>query len=135
MPLDEKILGFSNRWYKAAMDSSEEHELEVGLRIRVITGVFFTATKLEAFKSRGKGDYFSSPDLEDVIAVVDGRAELLEEIQSAPEDVRSYIASGIRRLLDTSAFRDALPGYLLPDKASQARISTLLERLAAIAVA
>jgi hypothetical protein len=31
MPLDEKILGFSNRWYKPAMDSAEEHELKPGL--------------------------------------------------------------------------------------------------------
>ena len=135
MPLDEKILGFSNRWYKAAMDSAEEHELERGLRVRVVTGVFFTATKLEAFKGRGKDDYLSSSDLEDLIAVVDGRPELVYEIQNAPKDVRSYIASEIKKLLKTSAFLDALPGYLLPDSTSQARISVLLERLAAIAAA
>lgn len=135
MPLDEKILGFSNRWYKGAMDSAEEHELETDLRVRVVTAVFFTATKLEAFRGRGKDDYLSSPDLEDLIAVMDGRAELLQEIQSAPEDVRSYIASEIGKLLARGAFRDALPGYLLPDNASQARISTLLERLTAIAAA
>jgi hypothetical protein len=33
MPLDEKILGFSNRWYKPAMDSAVVHELEPDLRI------------------------------------------------------------------------------------------------------
>jgi hypothetical protein len=37
MPLDEKILGFSNRWYKAAMDSSVVHEVEPDLRVRVVT--------------------------------------------------------------------------------------------------
>jgi hypothetical protein len=31
MPLDEKVLGFSNRWYKAAMDSAEEREIASGL--------------------------------------------------------------------------------------------------------
>jgi hypothetical protein len=60
---------------------------------------------------------------------------LPQEIQKAPEDVRSYIASEIKKLLGTSAFIDALPGYLLPDSASQARISTLLERFALISVA
>lgn len=133
MPLDEKILGFSNRWYRAAMDSAEEHELEPTVRIRVVTAVLFVATKLEAFKGRGKADYLSSPDLEDLIAIVDGRAELIQEIQTAPQNVRSYIASEISALLDTSPFVDALPGYLLPDKASQARLSTLLERLTSIA--
>jgi predicted nucleotidyltransferase len=135
MPLDEKILGFSNRWYKPAMDSAEEHELEPGLRVRVVTAVFFTATKLEAFKGRGKRDYLSSSDLEDLIAVIDGRPELVHEIQNAPKDVRSYIASEVQKLLDASAFVDALPGYLLPDSASQARVTVLLERLAAIAAA
>jgi hypothetical protein len=124
MPLDEKTLGFSNRWYKPAMDSAEEHELEPGLRVRVVTGVFFTATKLEAFRGRGKDDYLSSPDVEDLIAVVDGRVELVHEIQNAPEDVRSLLHRKIKKLLDTTAFQDALPGYLLPDGASQGRIPT-----------
>ena len=82
MPLDEKILGFSNRWYKPAMDSAVVHELEADLRVRVVTAVYFCATKLEAFAGRGKHDYQSSHDLEDLMAVLDGRPELAEEIHS-----------------------------------------------------
>ena len=63
------------------------------------------------------------------MAVVDGRAELAKEIHSGPEDVRAYIAAEIRKLLATAEFLDALPGYLLPDQASQARVSILIERL------
>jgi hypothetical protein len=133
LPIDEKILGFSNRWYKPAMDTALVHELEPGLRVRVVTGVFFIATKLEAFGGRGKNDYSSSHDLEDLVSVVDGRAELVEEIQAGPEDVRIYIALEIKKLLAIGSFVDALPGYLLPDAASQARISTVLERLRQIA--
>ncbi len=129
MPLDETILGFSNRWYKSAMDSALWHELEPNLRVRAVTGPYFCATKLEAFVGRGKGDYQSSHDLEDLIAVVDGRSELLAEIDLVQQDVRTYIASEIDELLAAPAFLDALPGYLLPDQASQARISILLERL------
>lgn len=133
MPLDEKILGFSNRWYKPAMDSALVHELERDLRVRVVTGLFFCATKLEAFAGRGRGDYQSSHDLEDLIAVVDGRSELVKEIHAGPKGARIYISLEIAKLLSTSAFLDALPGYLLPDQASQARISILLERLKQIA--
>jgi hypothetical protein len=129
MPLDEKILGFSNRWYKPAMDSAVVHELEPDLRVRVVTAVYFCATKLEAFAGRGKHDYQSSHDLEDLMAVMDGRPELAEEIRSGPEDVRAYIGAEFRKLLATLEFLDALPGYLLPDQASQARVSILLERL------
>jgi len=133
MPLDEKILGFSNRWYKSAMDTALVHELEPGLHVRVVTGVFFCATKLEAFAGRGKNDYMSSHDLEDLIAIADGRTELVKEIHAGPEDVRTYIASEIKKLLASSSFVDALPGFLLPDAISQARISTVLARLKQIA--
>lgn len=74
MPVDEKLLGFSNRGYRPALDSAEERELD-GLRIRTVTAVYFWATKLEAFARRGKEEYLSSPDLKDLIAVIDGRAE------------------------------------------------------------
>jgi hypothetical protein len=133
MPLDERILGFSNRWYKAAMDCALVHEVESDLRVRVVDPVYFCATKLEAFAGRGKGDYQSSHDLEDLIAVADGRSELANEILAGPKDVRAYIATEISKLLETPAFLDALPGYLLPDQASQARVSILLERLKTMA--
>lgn len=133
MPLDPKILGFSNLWHKPALDSAVVDELEPDLRVRVVTAVYFSATKLEAFAGRGKNDYQSSHDLEDLMAVVDGRAELVEEIRAGAENVRAYIAAEIRKLLAIRQFLDALPGYLLPDQASQARVSILLERLKEIA--
>jgi hypothetical protein len=133
MPLDEKILGFSNRWYKSAMDSAQERDLGRDLRIRVVTAVYFCATKLDAFHGRGQNDFLASHDLEDLIAVIDGRSELAGEVRAASQDVRGYIASEIGKLLGTSTFIDALPGYLLPDTVSQARITFLLERLKELA--
>jgi predicted nucleotidyltransferase len=76
MPLDQKILGFSNRWYRAAMESSVTVRLWDDLEIRIVRGPFFIATKLGAFQGRGKGDFFGSHDLEDLISVVDGRPAL-----------------------------------------------------------
>jgi hypothetical protein len=51
MPLDEKILGFSNRWYRAAMETSVRKRLRGDLDIRMVTAPYFVATKLEAFKT------------------------------------------------------------------------------------
>jgi len=45
MPLDEKILGFSNRWYRAAMESSVAQRLSADLEIRIVTAPLFIATK------------------------------------------------------------------------------------------
>jgi len=132
MPTDEKILGFSNRFYKPAL-ASAQHIHVAGLRIRLITSVYFLATKLEAFRGRGHDDYSASHDLEDVIAVIDGRPEIVEEVRTAPPDVRLYLASATRRLLATGRFVDALPGFLLPDPATQQRLPLLRDRLAALA--
>jgi hypothetical protein len=132
MPTDEKILGFSNRWYKTAMENAQKMQLENGLMLRVVTAPFFLGTKLEAFKGRGKKDYFASHDLEDLIAVIDGRPSLLEELRSESKELRAYIANEIRNLLKEHNFVDALPGYLLPDSASQSRLGGLLATLRVI---
>ena len=55
--------------------------------------------------------------------------ELLDELRSAPEDLRSYMADVIGQMMKAQQFIDALPGYLLPDSASQARINQLLPKL------
>ena len=106
--------------------------LKQSLRSKAVSALYFCATKIEAFRGRGAGDYRSSPDIEDLIAVVDGRAELVNELRSAPDDVRSYIAGAISQMLRTREFTDSLPGHLSHDAASQSRISILLERLADI---
>jgi hypothetical protein len=61
------------------MTKAELVRLDAGTVIRSITAPYFLATKLEAFQSRGKGDVFASHDLEDVIAVIDGRPAITEE--------------------------------------------------------
>ena len=113
MPLDEKILGFSNRWYRAAMETATTHQLFRDLEIRVVTAPYFLATKIEAFRGRGGGDFF--------------------EVQTETTLLREYLLREINGLLATPGFIDALPGYLLPDTASQARIVTVLRRLKAVA--
>jgi hypothetical protein len=46
-------------------------------------------------------------DLEDLITIVDGRPELLDELRLASEDVRSYIAGAIGQMLKARQFIDA----------------------------
>jgi hypothetical protein len=133
MPLDPKILGFSNRWYKPAMKAAEILTLEPSLRVRRITAPYFLATKLEAFHGRGARDYFASHDLEDVVSVIDGRSELAADVLAAPNDLRAYLAWELRDLIREPRFVDALAGYLLPDGASQARVPIILRRMGEIA--
>jgi len=78
MPTDEKILGFSNRWYKDAIKEAQNISLTDEITIKLLTAPYFLATKLEAFYGRGKGDYLGSQDLEDILTIIDGRVELLD---------------------------------------------------------
>jgi hypothetical protein len=91
------------------------------------------ATKLDAFKGRGRGDFFGSRDLEDLVSVVDGRASLIAEVQAESAELSSYVRTEINRLLGTAEFVDALPGYLLPDAVSQSRTTIILKRLKQLA--
>jgi len=131
MPTDEQVLGFSNRWYPAALATADLRRV-AGLDVRLVTPVYFLATKLEAFRGRGAGDVSASHDLEDIVTVVDGRPQIVEEVAAAAADVRGYIVSQIEALMDNPDFIDALPGFLLPNAASQARRGLLESRLRAL---
>ncbi|AOY69303.1 hypothetical protein LN565_07540 [Xanthomonas euvesicatoria pv. euvesicatoria] len=86
MPVDAGVLGFSNRWYAHAVETAQV------VAIRLVTATAFVVTKLEAFVTRGNSDFLSSHDLEDVLNVVDGRTELVEEFAVEHADLRHWVA-------------------------------------------
>ncbi|UCF85090.1 MAG: hypothetical protein JSV50_05510, partial [Desulfobacteraceae bacterium] len=136
MPTDEKILGFSNKWYSPAIKNAIEISLEGGLEIRIATAPYFMATKIEAFYGRGKGDYIASHDMEDIIAIIDGRIELIDEVKNTDPDLKRFLSQTFQRFLKTEAFLESLPGHLPPDPVSQARlpkITSLIEKIATLA--
>jgi hypothetical protein len=132
MPLNKDVLGFSNDWYGAAVKAAVSRRIAEDPEIRMVTAPFFLATKFAAFHGRGKGDYFSH-DLEDIVAVVDGRESVVAEVKGESPQLRRYIRLQAGRLLAAPKFLDALPGLLLPDAVSQARIEIILEPLKALA--
>ena len=133
MPTREDILGFSNRWYLPAIENAKYVELEKELSIKLVTPPYFLATKIEAFKGRGKGDYLASHDMEDIITILDGRTEIIDEIKSSSDEVKTFLSTTFQIFLADENFLDAIPGQLLPDRASQARLPRLIKLLEEIA--
>lgn len=133
MPTDESILGFSNQWYKIAMQKAEKKTLPNNISINVVTAPYFIATKIEAFEGRGRGDYLLSHDLEDLVSVVNGRPELLEEVRQADSKLRKSITGKFRAFLDNPRFVEALPGKIPGDAGNQARIPLIEKRMQEIA--
>jgi predicted nucleotidyltransferase len=112
VPLDEKVLGFANRWYRPGFESAVTAILPSGLQLRHLSAPYFMATKLEAFKDRGNNDVYLSHDLEDVIAVVDGREELIHELTATRPDVRDFVAQTLLGILRQPDFTNVLPGIV-----------------------
>lgn len=132
MPTDTRVLGFSSRWYPAALASATEHRLPDGTLIRGVDAPHFLATKLEAFLGRGAGDFTSSKDIEDLVAVVDGRPELHDEVGHAPATLRAFVADTLEQWLRGDALLDALPGHLPGDIDNQGRAKLIADRLRAL---
>lgn len=129
MPTEESILGFSNRWYSQALKHAERRRLADDLSIRLVTASYFLATKMEAFLGRGGGDYVTSHDMEDIVTLIDGRREIVEEINKADPELKICLADRFSELLRDGAFQDALPGCLYGDAASQARRPIILKKM------
>ncbi len=135
MPTDPGILGFGSEWYERVFAAARAHDLPSGHAIRLISAPYFVITKLAAFEWRGNGDYASSHDIEDLIAVTDGRPDVAQEVQQLEAGARAHLARRIAALLTNRSFVDSLPGHLPGDQGSQARLPMLLARLQAIAEA
>lgn len=129
MPDDPSILGFSNRWYKQALETAQDYQLSDSLVIRLLTPPYFIATKLEAYKGRGNNDPLASHDMEDILNIIDGRPELIKEIKNTDEDVCSYIAEEISNLLQHPSTEYAIQGVVMGD---HDRVQIIFERLEAI---
>lgn len=134
MPTDAALLGFVNEWQKRAFPHAVSVELPSGAGIRAIPPPFLLATKLEAHVSRGRDDLLASRDWADVVALVDGREELLAEIRAAPDELAKYLSDALRQLLVSDRIVDGIRAQLLPDAISQARAEdVVLARLDEIA--
>lgn len=97
MPSDPAVLGYANRWFVEGLAKADKFTLPSGLVIQIFKPTYFLATKLEAFSGRGEGDPYHK-DVEDIIILIDGRPELLEEINQADSQLKEFITAGIREL-------------------------------------
>lgn len=135
MPTEKSILGFSNPWYPHAFATCGvvelRHRNREALRINLISAPCFVATKLVAFRARGGGDLLHH-DLEDIVALVDGRESLGKEIASDTLELRTFVAAEFSSLLE-QGLASALRGHLAHDASGDLRLPILRARMQAVA--
>lgn len=104
MPTDEKILGFSNRWYSEGIVHSTLYEIEKNITIRILAIPYFISCKLEALFNRGMGDLRLSKDLEDIVFLLNYGTK----INTDNEPLKKYISNQFKILLTKPELREAI---------------------------
>ncbi len=117
MPTEEEILGFTNRWYADALRVAIEYTLPSGTKILAVPPPYLLATKIEAFKGRGRGsdgelDYLGSRDFEDIVSLIDARPELVDELLAGDEELSEYVAAELDAMRGDFQFESAVLGQL-----------------------
>ena len=127
MPTDTKLLGFGNKWYESAAKNAQTEKLPSGKSIRMVSAPYFLITKLEAFDGRGRGDYLLSHDIEDLVAVLDGRPSIVDEVKKSESKLTNEISRRFQALLQDQRFIDSVSGHMPTDETSQARVKVILD--------
>lgn len=125
---DSEMFGRTNRWFHHVMRDAQNVGIN-GIRAWIASAPCFVATKFEAFRSRGKGDYLSSKDMEDILAVVDGRPELIGELAQADPVVLTFVARCCQDLCTDERFLDALSS-LVTDPGRELEVFSRLKQMA-----
>lgn len=129
MPTDPKIVGFANFWYKPGMENSIFYRLPSKLEIKIFSFPYFLASKIEAFKDRGKGDFFGSRDFEDIVTVLEGRASLRTDFSDVQNDLRVYLQNWFQERLSSADFIQGLSYHLASGKSEPDNTRRLLDIL------
>jgi hypothetical protein len=114
LPLDEEILGFTNRWYPLTIETALPVSLAPDVVIRAADAPAFLATKWEAFRGRGIADPLTSHDLEDVITLVAGRPSVVAEVAAAAPEARTFVGEATRDFL-AGPWAEEIGAGSLPD--------------------
>jgi hypothetical protein len=132
IPDNSAIFAHASEWIGPAIRASVNTRLPSSTLIRHVSAPYMLAFKLSAFHDRGGGDYIHH-DIEDIVNLIDGRPEIVEEVGNSDPRLREYLREELDDLLGRSDFLDAVPGHFRPERAEQARIELTFGRLRALA--
>lgn len=99
MPIGENVLGFSNIWYPEGYEKAIEYNIDDECRVKIFAVSYFIASKLEAFRGRGKNDGRTSTDFEDIIYVFENRRTVWDDMEEAPSNIRRYLKQQFTNLI------------------------------------
>lgn len=114
MPDDEKVIGFSNPWYRPGLQKVQSYKLTEGPDINILPLPYFLATKFSAFNGRGKGNHVTSHDFEDIIYLTDNAMTVVNQIKEADANVKDYLKKEYRSVWQNSNRTEIISCHLQP---------------------
>ena len=133
MPVRMPLILRPSRMLEIGFRFAEPHQLADDLEILALSAPGLLAAKLEAFGDRGARDPAMSKDLDDIVALLDRRLGIGEEVSEAPAEIRHFIAAATRRLLGDGHVLDVISD-LLRDRERERRAIELMRTLSSIAL-
>ena len=132
MPIDEEILGFSNRWYLEGVKNKMEINLVDGTSIFIFKPEYYLAAKFEAHKNRGGNDLRQDHDFEDIIYLFDNRFDIEREVQESNATVKTYLSEECKILISNRGLTEGIE-TALPFGADDERVSMIKNIIVSIA--
>jgi hypothetical protein len=112
MPTDENVLGFSNQWYKEGFENIIPCMIDEYTKVNIFTAAYFIASKLEAFKGRGKNDGRTSHDFEDIVFVLDNRKQIWDEMSGSTPELYQYLKNEWQSILNNQHHQEWISVHL-----------------------
>lgn len=125
-------LNFKNSWCPDGYEHAIGVKLPGGEEVRIFSLPYFLASKIEAFNDRGHGDFLTSPDMEDIITILDGSETITKEISAAPAKVKKYLSGKFIEFLHDERFAESLEGNLRSPAGTTARVERVKKILTAL---
>lgn len=132
MAIEEIGWAPANRWFRPGFDHLRMLELEPRIKVRILSVAYFLASKFEAYNNRGDSDPRTSKDFEDIVYVLDNNTDLVNNIITAPDEVKAFLKERFNELL-SDEMEEAVLSHLNPVTQSE-RFELLKDKLNTIVV-
>ena len=111
--MSTKAIGWApaNPWFGLGFKQLEKIVIEDKI-INILHLSYFLATKFSAFNDRGGNDARVSHDFEDITYILDNRIDIVEEIQKSPKEVKEYLKTEFKKLLNNDNMKEAMMANL-----------------------
>jgi predicted nucleotidyltransferase len=111
MPTGEDVLFFRNKWYSEGYKNAIPYSTD-DCTFKIFTSPYFIASKIDAFRDRGRNEGRTSADVEDIVYVLENRSSIWDEFLSAPINVKEYLKSEFTEFLSYSSFREWVDAHV-----------------------